>query len=200
MATTSQCRHRSAIVSSSSRREDLAGRVVRRVDDDGARRVRERARELVGIERPVGLAQRHEPRHRARENRVGPVVLVERLEDDHLVAGIDDAEHRRDHRLGRAAADGDLRVGIDRHAVPAREVVGDRVAQAPRAPGHRVLVDVGVDGARRRRLDLGRRRKIGKPLRQVDRAVRCASRVISRITDSVNCAALSEARSFVIRA
>ena len=70
-----------------------------------------------------------------------------------------------------AAADGDLLVGDDRHAVAARELARDRLAQRPRAPGDGVLVDVGVDGRAGRVLDRRRRRKIGKPLRQVDAAV-----------------------------
>ena len=44
-------------------------------------------------------------------------------------------------------------------------------AQLGRAPGDGVLVDVGVDGARRRGLDRLGRGEVGEPLRQVDRAV-----------------------------
>ena len=71
---------------------------------------------------------------RSGEDRVGTVVLVERLEDDHFVAGIDDRHHRRDHRFGGAAADGDLALGIDRHALSARELRGDGVARTPSRP------------------------------------------------------------------
>ena len=45
--------------------EDLACRVVRRVDDDGARPIVERRGQLLLVERPVRLAQPHEAGHRA---------------------------------------------------------------------------------------------------------------------------------------
>ncbi len=67
--------------------------------------------------RRIRLAQLHEARCRARQNRIGSVVLVVRLEDDHLIARIDDGHHRGHERFGRAAAHGDLLVGDDRHAV-----------------------------------------------------------------------------------
>ena len=67
--------------------------------------------QLVGIEAPVRLAQPDVFRLGAGEDRVGAVVLVERLEDDHLVARIDARQHRRHHRFGRSAADRDLLVG-----------------------------------------------------------------------------------------
>ena len=118
--------------------------------------------------------QRDVARRGAREDRVGPVVLVERLEDDHLVARVDDRRHRRHHRFGRAAADRDLLVGDHLDAVAAGERLRDRLAKRARAPRDRVLVDVGVDGGAGGLLDRSRRRKIGKALREVDAAVRFA--------------------------
>ena len=56
-------------------------------------------------------------------------------------------------------------------AVAPRELARDRLAQRPRAPGDGVLVDVGVDRGAGRVLDRRRRRKVRKPLRQVDAAV-----------------------------
>ena len=47
----------------------------------------------------------------------------------------------------------------------------ERVAEALRAPGDRVLVDVGIDRALGGFLHLGRRGEIGESLREVDRAV-----------------------------
>ena len=66
---------------------------------------------------------------------------------------------RGHHRFGGAAADRDLFVGHDRHAVAARELARDRLAQRARAPGDGVLVDVGVDRRARRFLDDLRRRE-----------------------------------------
>jgi hypothetical protein len=152
-------------------REHLAGRVVRRVDDDRLGLVVERRRELVGVERPVRLVQGDVARRRARQDRVGPVVLVERLEDHDLVARVDDRHHRRHHRFGRAAADGHLLVGHDRQSVAARELVRHGFAQRARAPGDGVLIHVAVDGGAGRRLDGVGRRKVRKPLRQVHATV-----------------------------
>ena len=45
--------------------------------------------EPVGVEAEVGRLERHPDRHRAGDDAAGPVVLVERLEDDDLVAGIE---------------------------------------------------------------------------------------------------------------
>jgi hypothetical protein len=59
----------------------------------------------------------------------------------------------------------------------------DRLAEAERPPGDGVLVDVGVDGVDGGLLDEVRRREVG-----VARFIapwRNASRVISRMTDSV---------------
>ena len=133
----------------------------------------ERGPQLVGIDRPVRLVERDVARDGAGQDRVGAVVLVERLEDDDLVARVEQPEHRRDHRLGRAAGDGDLGLRVD--GAPAREVPrrrrGDRVAQRLRAPGDRVLVDVGVDGLGDRVLELGRAGEVREALGEADRAV-----------------------------
>ena len=110
-------------------REDLAGRVVRRVDDDPPRSRREGVAELVGIDPPVRLVERDVARHGAGEDRIGPVVLVVRLEDDDLVAGVQDRHHRRDHPLGRAAGDGDLR---SRGRPASRDRSGSSSPRSPR--------------------------------------------------------------------
>ena len=153
---------------------DLAGRVVRRVDDDRPGPRPERRAQLVGVDRPVRLVERHVARDGAGEDRVGAVVLVVRLEDDDLVARVEQPEHGGHHRLGRAAGDGDLGLGIDR--APAGELAGgrgrDRVAQRLAAPGDRVLVDVVADGGRGGVLELGRAREVGEALGQADRAGR----------------------------
>ena len=100
--------------------EDLARRIVRRVDDDGLRLRAERARSSSRSKLQSGGMQLHEARRRAGENRVGPVVFVERLEDDDFVAGIDDAPAAsRSWPRSRRRSDGDLALGIDAHALRA---------------------------------------------------------------------------------
>ena len=86
------------------------------------------AGEPIQVERLAGL-ERNEDRLGVGEDRVGAVVLVERLEHDHLVARIHHGEQRGDHRLGGAAGDGDLPLGIHLEPVPARGTS----APAPRA-------------------------------------------------------------------
>ena len=172
-AMTSCSMQSEAISSSSARGEDLAGRVVRGVEDEAARPGAERAAKLVRIDRPVRLVERHVAGHGLGEDRVRAVILVVRLEDHDFVARIEHAEHRRDHRLGRAARDRDLCLRVD--LAEAREVarrrLGDGIAERLRAPGDRVLVDVSVDGIRDRPLELRRAREVGEALRQADRAL-----------------------------
>ena len=78
--------------------------------------------QLVGIEAPVGLAQPHVLRLGAGEDRVGAVVLVERLEDDHFVAGIDARQHHAIIASVEPQQTVTCSSAIDRHAVAAREV------------------------------------------------------------------------------
>ena len=153
-------------------REDLAGRVVRRVDDDRARAVRERrapARRdrTASRARAAGRNAASRPRRsrRARSSRrtarrrstSSPGSIV--ASSVAIIVSVD------------AAAHGDLRVGVDRHAVAARELRRDRLAQRPGAPGDGVLVDVGANRGARRLLDRRGRGKIRKALRQIDGAV-----------------------------
>src|SRR4029077_14686858 len=61
-------------------REDLAGRVVGRVDDDGSGLAAERAPQLVRVERPIRSTQRHIARNGAADDAVRSVVLIKGLE------------------------------------------------------------------------------------------------------------------------
>ena len=116
IAQTSCSMQSSAISDISSRVNTRPVGIVRRVDDDRLGPRRERLAQAVDVERPVGLVERHEHRRRAGENRVGAVVLVERLEDDHFVARIDQRHEHGRHRFRRAAGHRHLAIGIDFHA------------------------------------------------------------------------------------
>jgi len=105
-----------------------------------------------------------------RDDTARAVVLVERLEDDDLVARVQHGEQGRQHGLGRAAADRHVAVGLDLHTVELAVLLGDRLSEARRAPGDRVLVEVAVDRAVSRRDQLGRRREVRHALRQVHAA------------------------------
>src|SRR2546430_10739261 len=64
------------------------------------------------------------------ENRIRPVILIVGLEDDHLVAGIDERQEYGRHRLRRTAAHSDLALGIDVHPVPLPVLLGDRQSRS----------------------------------------------------------------------
>ena len=177
-------------------REHLAGRVVRRVDDDRAGARPERRAQLVRVDRPVGLVQRDVARHGAGQDRVGAVVLVVRLEDDDLVARVEQPQHRRDHRLGRAAGHGDLRLGVDR--APGREVAGVDVAIASRSGFAPQVIAYWLMSSwtalAAASFSSGGQAKSGNPWARLTAPCWTASRFISRMTDSVKLAALAEIR------
>jgi hypothetical protein len=151
--------------------EHLAGGVVGRVEHEELGARAERAVELVGIEVPAGRPQPHHPRDAARHLDGGHVEIIEGLEDDHLVARIDQGQDGVEQGLGGAAGDGDLGLRIDGVAVARLEVGGDGMAQAGQPGGGRVLVAVTGDGPRRGLLDEGGRGEVGEALAEVDRAV-----------------------------
>src|SRR5579871_4095530 len=67
-------------------RENLAGGVVRGVENDGLGTRGESTAQFVGIEAPVGRIQSDIAREGTAQLRIGAVVLVKRLEQDDLVA------------------------------------------------------------------------------------------------------------------
>src|SRR6202022_4966723 len=92
---------------------DLAGWIVRRVDDDRSRLRAEGLPQTISVEMPVRWNQRHHDRRGAREDAIRAVVLVEGFENNHLVARIDQRQDARQHGFGHAAADRDPRLGHD---------------------------------------------------------------------------------------
>ena len=148
----------------------MAGRIVGGADDDGLGLRTERGAQAVEVQRLAG-GHRDEHGTRVAQDRVGAVVLVERLEHDDFVAGIDDAQERRRHRFGRAAGHGDLRVRIDGEVVPLLVFRGQGVAEARGAPGDGVLIDVVADGASGGLFQDLRAGEVRKSLREVDGSV-----------------------------
>jgi hypothetical protein len=151
-------------------REDAAGGVVGRVDDDGLGLRGEGAAEFVGVEGPIGGVEGDEFAGGAAELEVGVIVFVVGLEDDDFVTGVDESEEDGGHAFGGAADDGDLAGGVDIEAVVMAGFVGDRLAEGRDAPGDGVLIVVGFDGARGGGFEPSGGREIGEALREVDGA------------------------------
>ena len=105
------------------------------------------------------------------QDAIRPVILVERLGDDHLVAGIDQGEEGRRHGFGAAAGDRHLALGVDLHVVHPPVLLGDREPEDRAAPGDRVLVDVPPNGGAGRFLHRLGHREVREALREVDGAV-----------------------------
>ena len=156
-------------------RKDLAAGVRRVAQDDGLGVVvAEGSLEYLTVKVECGRVERHIDGLGTREDGVGAVVLVERREDDDLVAGVRDRHHGGHHGLGGAAGDHDVLVGVDRHAHKMFLLGGKRLAHGLGAPGDGVLVveRVGVGGDGAETLEQLRRGiKVGEALREVDGAV-----------------------------
>ncbi len=107
--------------------EDLAGRVVRRVEHDQLRARRHGAAQRVGIEAEAPGAvgrEEHGRRTRTSQGDERQVAVVHRLEHDDVVAWGEHAEQGAGDRLGGTGGDEHLGVGID--AQPVEAVPGAR--------------------------------------------------------------------------
>jgi len=123
---------------------------------------------------------------------IRPVILIERLEDDNLIPRVHNRQKGSNHRFGGPATNGDFPLGINRQARILREPFRDGAAELARSPGNGVLVDVGANALTAASFTSPGAGKSGKPCAKFTAPQSRASRVISRITDSVNCWALSE--------
>lgn len=151
--------------------QDHAGGVVRRVEQQhpgaGCDGVPQRVE--VGAEVRGAEGQRYADG--ARHGDAGGVRVVERLEGDHLVARLQQGEHRGGDGLRGPRGDQHLRVGVETDAVEAPLVVGDRRAEFRDARTRRVLVAAAVAQRPDRRLaDFRRAVGVRETLPQIDRA------------------------------
>ena len=156
-------------------REDLAAGIGRVAQNDRLGIIVAEGRlEDPTVEVKGGRVERHVDGLRTRKDRVGAVVLVERREDDDLVAGVCDRHHGGHHGLGGAAGDYNILVGVHRHAHKMLLLGGKCLTHGLGAPGDGVLVverlGVGGDGAEAIE-QLRRGIKVGEALRQVNGAV-----------------------------
>ena len=132
---------------------------------------RDRALERVGVERPVGGAELHDPPVRAGERDARGVGVVVRLEGDDVAPGLAQREQRRGDGLGGARGDEHLGVGVvlerPYHFAWCAAIACAQLGDAE--PG-RVLVVTGADGGDRGVEHLGGAVLVGEALAQVDRA------------------------------
>ena len=70
--------------------EDLAGRIIGSIHNDGFGPGAEGAREFLAVKFPFRRMEAHEARAGAGKDGIRAVVFVEGLEDDHLIARIHD--------------------------------------------------------------------------------------------------------------
>ena len=175
-----------------AKRENFPGRIVGRVDDDGLGAWAKRSGELVAVKRPIRRLEFYKARQGAGKIRIRPVILIERLEDDDFVAGIDDRHHAGHHGFRRAAADGDFAFGIIADVLGQGEFVDDRVTRgfAPQVMAYWLMSSEMA--WRAASLISAGAEKSGKPWERLTALCWMAERVISRMTDSVNCSALAE--------
>src|SRR5438034_499709 len=152
-------------------REDFAGGIVRRVENDRFGVRAEGGGKFFFVKRPIRRTQFDEARAGAAENCVRTVIFVERLEHHNLIAWIDDGHHRGQHRFRGAVADGDLALRVVADALGSGKFFNDGIPQRFCAPGDGVLIDVLGDGLPRGFLDFFGRRKIGEALREIHRVM-----------------------------
>ena len=120
--------------------EHLARRVVRGVEQDHAGPRRHCLVQFLGVEAiaTVGCRpQQHGDRPGTGERDARLVAVVHRLEDDHLVVGVEHAEQRTGQRLCCPRGHQHLAVGIVVEAVEATLVPSDRLAQGRDARARR---------------------------------------------------------------
>ena len=118
--------------------EDFAAGIGGRVQQNGARARRNGGAHGVHIEMPVGLGQRDQHGFTRSDLNVLHVVAVERLKDQHLVAGIEQ-RHGRGMQAGRGAGGHHALRSLGRSAGRNRACCLAAIASRSRAmPSHRV--------------------------------------------------------------
>jgi hypothetical protein len=156
-------------------RQHAADGILRRVDQEGGGAVRHGGRQRHICQAPVRRRQHHAFHRQTGGFCDGTIGIIGRFDQHHLRAGPRHGEQRRDNRLGRAAGDDHLAVGMIGQPVMAGGVGGDGGAQFGLAAHWRILVRPPHQRPRRGLADRQRPVRIRKPLPQVDRPWAAAS-------------------------
>ncbi len=109
---------------------------------------RDRAPHLVPVDAIVGIAQAREHGRAAAESNDRHIRVVAGLEQQDLVARLDECGERGVQPRRRTGRDLDLGLRIEGGAVAGCDFAGDRLAQRQHAGHGRVLVVAGTHGAR----------------------------------------------------
>ena len=120
---------------------------------------------------PARRGEAHQARDRTRPAHDRQVAVVERLEQHHLVARLDEAEEAARQHLGSAGGDHDLALPIDLEAVEALGVGGHRLAQLGHAEHGRVLIGSVLEEEGRLGAHVLGPVAVGEALAEIDRAV-----------------------------
>ena len=151
--------------------KDATGRIVGGIEYQRSRARGDGPVQLFCIQPVVWRFQRQGHRLGPGKDGRRDIVLVGRLNDQHLVAGIQQGQQRCVHRFCHATGDGDVFGRIDFPAQPLGVHFGQFLAQGGVAPGRRVLVVAVVDRLGGGFLEGERRIKVGESLAQVDGVV-----------------------------
>ena len=160
--------------------KDLAGRVVRRIEEQNFGLCSERGCEFIRIKAEVGGSQGDYSTLRAAHGDTCRIGVVVGLKGHDLVAGPSQREHGGGERLGGTCGDEHLAVGIEPLTAESGSVLADSEPEGWDARHRRVLVVAVSDRLDRGLADLDRAIGVGKPLAEVHGAgLHCKRRHLS---------------------
>ena len=125
---------------------DRGARVVRRVDDDGARARRDRGPDAREVGRETAGRQRHMHGHTAGQHDVRLVAVIAGVEHDDFVARLHHGKDDGQDRLRRTGGDRDLVARIKALPVQGFDLRRHGLAQRRHAGHRRVLVQAAAHG------------------------------------------------------
>ena len=126
-------------------------------------------RDRAPVNAVVRRTEGHEDRYAPTQPDRGNVRVVRRLKQEHFVAGVDQRGQRAEQRFGRTRGDQDFPRRIVPAAVEPLDLHGEGLAERGKAGHRRVLVESLAHIPRDRFDQRGRRAKVWKALREIDR-------------------------------
>jgi len=149
--------------------EDFAGGVVGGIEEEHAGLRGKRPAQLFFSKVKIRGMEGDKAGRGPGEGNAGPVGIVEWLEDDYFIAGIEQSQHGVGDGFGATVGDGDFCIGIDRKAGGRLEVLGDGLVELGDAVAAGVLIVPGPHGLHRCVFDEFRAVEVGETLAEIDR-------------------------------